>query len=756
MPKDTNVLPIFEKGVIALGEIPKFVYEGNLQTELGQNLTAAEARWMLEIMLAIRYFEDVIVRLKNNVYTPYEGFNFTGATHLSIGQEAVAVGTMAALRPDDYITSTHRGHGHSIAKGAYALLGRDKAGLCEFLGLKDSPEDRDTLLDRALQLHFQKTFAELFGKEEGYCRGRGGGMHIAEFNTGHLGANAIVGGSLGIATGAAIACEKLKNGKIVACLAGDGAANNGIWHESLNMASMSQFKNGTPVIYIIENNQYGMTGQQVGEVTGIDYLGRRGCAYKLNNMHAEIVNGMDVLAVWDAVKRAADRCRHSQGPVLLDCLTYRYMGHSLSDKRTSYRTKEEEEAWLALDPLKTFPLQMQAAGLMTAEEIEATEKRIQQRMVEAAEVAARWTDPDPATIYEGLFSETTSEQVPAEFQNPPVLKKPRQYRRDSEGKILYRHAVCEALIEEMQRDRRVICFGEDIADYGGAFQVTVGLLEAFGRDRVFNTAISEAAICGAATGAAMVGLRPVAEIMYIDFILQAMDQVGNQAAKTRYMFGGKATIPMVIRTTVGGGKGYAGQHSQSLEAVVAHFPGLKVVAPGTAYDAKGLLKSSIRDDNPVIFIEHQLLYTERDVVPEEEYTIPLGVARIHREGADVTVVAYSYMLLHALTASERAAEEGISVEVVDPRTLVPLDVETLVASARKTGRVVLVNQAPSIGCYSEHIAFEIQKAAFSDLKAPMQLVAAHNVPPPMSQTLETEHLPSPEKVLAAIRRVMQG
>ena len=756
MPKDTNILPVFEKGVIPLGQVPKFTYEGHLQAELGSRLTAAEARWLLEIMFAIRYFEDVIVRLKNNVYTPYEGFSFTGATHLSIGQEGVAVGTMAALRPDDYITSTHRGHGHSIAKGAYALLGRNKAGLCQFLEVDDSDEDEDTLREQALQLHYQKTFAELFGKEEGYCRGRGGGMHIADFNTGHLGANAIVGGSLGIATGAAVACEKMRNGHVVACLAGDGAANNGIWHESLNMASMAQFENGTPVIYIIENNQYGMTGQQAGEVTGIDYLGRRGSAYKFNNMHAEMVNGMDVLAVWDAVGRAAERCRNHQGPVLLDCLTYRYLGHSLSDKRTSYRTKKEEEAWLEVDPLKTFKEQLQTAGLMTAEDIETAEEQARQRMVEAAEVAAHWTDPDPATIYEGLFSDTTAEEVPAEFQNPPILKKPRQYRRDSEGRILYRHAVCEALIEEMQRDSRVLCFGEDIADYGGAFQVTVGLLDAFGRDRVFNTAISESAICGAATGAAMVGLRPVAEIMYIDFILQAMDQLANQAAKTRYMFGGKATIPMVVRTTVGGGKGYAGQHSQSLEAVVAHFPGLKVVAPSTAYDAKGLLKSSIRDDNPVFFIEHQLLYTERDAVPAEDFTVPLGVARTHREGADVTVIAYSYMLLHALAAAEQAAAEGISVEVVDPRTLIPLDVEALVASARKTGRVVLVNQAPSIGCFSEHIAFEIQQAAFSDLKAPMQLVAAHNVPPPMAQTLETEHLPSPEKILAAIRRVMQG
>jgi len=754
MAKEIDVLPTFEKGTIPLGEIPKFSYDRTLKDELGHRLTEAECRTMLEIMLAIRHFEELIIALKDGSYAPYEGFAFTGATHLSIGQEGVAVGVMSALRPDDYITSTHRGHGHSIAKGAYAVLAMDQPALCRFLGLEDSEEDEETLRSQALQWHYHRMMAELFGKEDGYCRGRGGSMHIADFNVGHLGANAIVGGSLGIGTGAAIACQKLGLGRIVACIAGDGAANNGIWHESLNMAAMSQFENGTPIIYVIENNQYGMTGQQVGEVTGIDYLARRGAAYNRANLHAEVVNGMSVLAVWDAVKRAAEKARNGQGPVLLDCLTYRFMGHSLSDQRTSYRSKQEEEAWRALDPVKTFEADLVTAGVMTEEEVAACEAEARERMRRAAETAARAADPDPATIYEGLLADTTSDEVPPEFQEVTIYRKPRAYRRDSEGAILYRHAVCEALIEELQRDRRVIVYGEDVADYGGAFQVTVGLLDTFGRDRVFNTAISESAIVGSAVGASMVGLRPVVEIMYIDFILQAMDQVGNQAAKTRYMFGGKATLPLVIRTTIGGGKGYAGQHSQSLEAVVTHFPGLKVVAPGTAYDVKGLLKTSIRDDNPVIFIEHQLLYTEKGVVPEEEYTIPLGVARVHREGTDVTVVAYSYLLKRALEAAEQAAEKGISVEVIDPRTLIPLDVDALVASAQKTGRVILLNQAPEIGCFAEHIAYQIQLHAFEDLKKPLKIVAAHNIPAPMAQPLEAENFPSSAKVLAAIEQMV--
>jgi pyruvate/2-oxoglutarate/acetoin dehydrogenase E1 component len=277
------------------------------------------------------------------------------------------------------------------------------------------------------------------------------------------------------------------------------------------------------------------------------------------------------------------------------------------------------------------------------------------------------------------------------------------------------------------------------------------LFDIFGRKRVFNTAISEAAICGAGAGMAMAGMRPVVELMYIDFILMAMDQVGNQCAKARYMFGGKATVPMVIRTSVGGGKGYAGQHSQSLEAVVTMIPGLKVVAPSTAYDVKGLLKAAIRDDNPVVFIEHQNLYVEKGEVPEEEYTIPLGVGSIRREGTDVTLVAYSAMMLVAEKAAELAADEGLSVELVDPRTLIPLDEELLVSSVKKTRRALLLSQAPATGCYAEHIGHVIQTRCFGDLLAPVRIVAAYDVPPPMAQSLETENLPSPEKVLGALR-----
>ncbi|RKY02374.1 MAG: alpha-ketoacid dehydrogenase subunit beta [Spirochaetes bacterium] len=310
-------------------------------------------------------------------------------------------------------------------------------------------------------------------------------------------------------------------------------------------------------------------------------------------------------------------------------------------------------------------------------------------------------------------------------------------------------------MEEMVRDNRVVLYGEDVAEYGGAFQATAGLFDIFGRRRVFNAPISEAAIIGTGLGAAMTGLRPVVEIMYIDFMLMAGDQLGNQVAKTKYMFGGKAKIPLVIRTTIGGGRGYAGQHSQSLEAFPAQFPGLKVAIPFSAYDVKGLLKTAIRDDNPVVFIEHQHLYIEKDVVPEDEYTIPFGKGVVRKEGKDITLISYSYQLKATLEAAELVEkEDGVSIEVIDPRTLVPLDEELIVNSVNKTGRAMVVIQAPGRVSFGEHIINIIQAGCLNSLKAPVRQVAAHLVPPPMAQPLERENIPSVEKIAKNIREVL--
>jgi pyruvate/2-oxoglutarate/acetoin dehydrogenase E1 component len=320
--------------------------------------------------------------------------------------------------------------------------------------------------------------------------------------------------------------------------------------------------------------------------------------------------------------------------------------------------------------------------------------------------------------------------------------------------ITYRQALQEALREEMRRDESVFLLGEDIAEFGGSYKVTAGLLDEFGPERVRNTPISEAAIVGAALGAALVGMRPVAELMYVDFSAIAMDQIVNQVAKVRYMFGGKAKASLVIRTQGGAGRSSAAQHAQSLEAWFVHIPGLKVVQPSTPYDAKGLLKSAIRDDNPVMFLEHKLLYPVQGPVPEEEYLIPLGQADIKRAGGDVTVVATSRMVHRALAAAEKLASEGVEVEVIDPRTLNPLDEETILTSVRKTQRLVVVYEAYERCGIGAEIAALVASKAIDYLDAPIERVAALNTPVPFSPKLENYVIPNEERIIAGIKRAL--
>ncbi len=754
----SNRPPNFKPATINCGTIAAYRYRKNLKAEIeAGNLTKARAIEMLEDMLTIREFEEMIVKLRSGAYEPCKGYDYRGPTHVSIGQEATSVGACFGIAPDDYITSTHRGHGDSIAKGCVAIRAMPTEQLRQRLGTSDTNIPKSELVEAALEDHVYKTIAELFGKEDGYCKGRGGGMHIADFTVGHLGANAIVGGGVPIATGAAMAARYLQEKRVVCCFAGDGAYSNGVVLESLNWAAQSQFTNhlagdhkfGIPIIFLIVNNHYGMTGRADDEVTGVACLARRGAGFAENNMHAEVVNGMNALAVMEAVKRAADLCRKGKGPVLLELNTYRYYGHSLSDPRFEYRTKDEEASWKAVDPIEQFEREMLNAKAITPKALEALKEKVRARNARAAAKAASAADPNPADVIAFMYTDTRADTVPERFAKTKIVKAPPEIKRQ-DGKLTYKDAIKEALYEEMLRDSRVIFYGEDVADYGGAFKVTKGLLEAFGRERVFNTPISEAAICGTAVGAAMAGLRPVVELMYMDFALMASDQISNQAAKWHYMSGAKAEIPLVYRVSVGGGKGYGGQHSQTLESVFAHIPGLYVVYPSTPYDAKGLLKAAIRDNNPVMYVESQLLYGIKGDVPEGDYLVPLGVADIKREGKDLTIIAWGPAVPDALKASERlAAEKKLSVEVVDIRSLVPLDLETILASVRKTGKCVVASQAISIGSYTGEIASVIMEKAFDYLDAPVMRVGAKNGIAPQSHVLEAAFLPNANDIFNA-------
>jgi pyruvate/2-oxoglutarate/acetoin dehydrogenase E1 component len=323
--------------------------------------------------------------------------------------------------------------------------------------------------------------------------------------------------------------------------------------------------------------------------------------------------------------------------------------------------------------------------------------------------------------------------------------------------ITYRDALREALREEMRRDERVFLMGEDIADpFGSAYKVTLGLSPEFGLERVRQTPISELGFVGAGVGAALTGMRPVVELMYIDFSTLAMDQIVNQAAKIRYMSGGQAKVPLVIRTQGGMGRSSAAHHAQSLEAWFVHVPGLLVAMPSTPYDAKGLLKTAIRLDDPVIFIEHKLLYNTEGPVPEEEYTIPFGVADVKREGTDCTVVATSRTVLMALKAAEILEKEGISVEVVDPRTLFPLDIETIVQSVKKTSRLVVAHEAPERCGFGAEVVAQIAEKAFAYLDAPIQRVCGPSVPAPFARHLENSIIVDEQKIADRVRRLVRG
>lgn len=746
-----------------LGSIKGFTYAGDLGSELAAGtIDKAAAVGLLDDMLAIREMEEMIVRLRSGGgYEPLEGYDYRGPTHVSIGQEASAVGASSVLRITDNVTSSHRGHGDAIAKGFSALR---QMSLEQLRARTNGRVDgtREELLDAALEEHLYKVIAELFGKDEGYSRGRGGGMHIGDFSTGNLGANAIVGGSVPIATGAAMAHRYEHDDSVVCCFAGDGAYANGVVLESLNWAAQHQWTNhlagdrpyGLPVIFFIQNNHYGMTHRTDEEVMGVAHLARRAAGFATNNMHAEVVNGMDVLAVRDAVTRAAALCRAGQGPVLIEASTYRYYGHSLSDPRNEYRTREEESAWKAVDPIDKLKGQLVETGIASGDEVAAIEAGSRERNARAAKRAAAATDPDPATLLDLLYTDGTSDVVPATHAEHPLIAEPPVSKVDAEGRILYRDAIRDALSEEMRRDSRVIFYGEDVADYGGAFKMTKGLLEAFGRDRVFNTPISEAAICGTAVGAAIAGLRPVVELMYMDFALMSSDQIANQAAKWHYMSGGQVEVPLVIRCSVGAGKGYGGQHSQSLESLFTHTPGLWVVYPSTAEDAKGLLKSAIRTNNPVVFVESQALYATRGVVPEADYTVEIGKARVVRDGTDATIVAWGPAVADALVAADRlAAEQGLSAEVIDLRSLVPLDMDTVLASVRKTGHVVVAAQAVLTGGFVNEVVARIQAEAFDELDGPIGRIGAAPGISPQAESLEKAFLPTPADIAAAVAAI---
>jgi len=641
-------------------------------------------------MVRIRRFDEKTTEL-------FSAGLVKGTAHSYVGEEAVAAGACANLREGDYIVGTHRGHGHCIAKGAR--------------------------VDRMM--------AELMGRADGYCRGLGGSMHIAALDLNILGCNGIVAAGLPIGTGAALAAKLRKTDNVVVAFFGDGGANQGVVHEALNLAAVWKL----PAIYLCENNQYALS-TATGRTTAGDSIAARAAAYGIPGVR---VDGNDVLAVYETVRTAVARARRGEGPTLVEAVTYRWGGHSMRANLPEYRTKEEEREWMERDPVARLGSHLVDGKRATPVRLKELEESVELELDRAVEFAKSSPEPTVELMEASVYA-------PHAEVSEPATRAGRE--------LTMAEALNEALQSEMQRDERVFVMGEDVGLIGGIFGVTRGLRERFGEDRVRDTPISEATFVGAGVGAAIAGLRPVVEIQIFDFVALTMDQLVNQAAKFRYMLGGRPTVPLVIRGPQGGGIRLAAQHSQSLEAWFVHVPGLVVVAPATPYDAKGLLVSAIRDDNPVIFLEHKALYATKGAVPEAPYAIPLGKADVKRAGTDVTLVATQAMVSRALAAAGDLEKDGVSVEVIDPRTLVPLDEATILASVARTGRLVIAHEAVKRGGWGAELAALVAERVLDVLDAPIVRVAARNVPMPYNDSLERATIPSQQDIAAALRGVV--
>ena len=647
----------------------------------------------LAMMVRIRSFEDRVQR-------EFARGEMPGFVHTYHGAEAIAAGVCAHLTDADLITSTHRGHGHCIAKG------------CDLDGM----------------------VAELYGRETGLCAGRGGSMHIADFSRGMLGANAIVGGGISLATGAALAADVLGDGRVAVAFFGDGAANQGIFHESLNLAAIWRL----PVIFVCENNGWAES-TPASYSTSVADISARAAAYGIPGVTAA---GEDYESAHRAAGEAVHRARAGEGPTLLEVKVARIRGHYIGDHQ-QYRPRDERQEARGRDPVVLLAERL-------GEDLAPYRAAVAAEIDAAFETGPQGDWPEPATVERDVLAPDPAGPQPAAAAPP------------AEREITFLEAVNEGLNQAMAADDAVIVLGEDIAGgaglggrhegaMGGTFGATRGLLGTFGPARVRDTPISEAGFVGAATGAALAGLRPVVDMMWASFVPYCFDQVFNQAAKMRYMFGGQATVPLVLRMAVGAGLRAAGQHSDTLYPVFASVPGLKVVAPSTPADAKGLLLRAIADDNPVMFLEHMGLYRTKGPVAPEPYEIALGQAACLRSGDDVSLVAVGECTLRALTAAEELAGEGISAEVIDVRTIAPLDAETICASVGRTGRAVVVEESPRRCGLAAEIAAVITENTFASLSHPVARVTAANSPVPFSPPLEDAWLPSAADIVAAVR-----
>jgi 2-oxoisovalerate dehydrogenase E1 component len=683
----------------------------------------------------------LLMRLAREWDLRFENLFRTGAVrkwYSSVGNEGLTVAAGSALERGDALSTLHRDVGAILAH--YLDLPRL---LPDLLPPRSGPDPRG---DPAHYLH--RLACQMMGKAEGFSEGYERSYHFGELDEErailHVGMISHLGAMIPVAAGLAWGLRLRGTDRVALGFIGEGGTSTGDFHEALNMAGVMRL----PLVLVIENNHYAFSTpsrEQYACRSLVERAGGYGIA-------GEAVDGGDPEEVWRVVRRAAARARRGEGPTLIEADLVRLRGHSAGDDSMEVVPAEEMDRFRRDEPLARFEKSLQARGLLGPGEAAAIGKRLRDLLIQVTDRARAAADPRPAP--RAIYATAVSPRAAPPGPSPPPRAggRERANPREETENPTYLEAIARALREEMRSDSRVVLLGQDIAEFGGAFKVTRGFVEEFGRDRVLNTPIAESGTIGIACGAALLGRRPVVEMQFADFITCGFNQVVNVAAKMFYRW--RAPVPLVIRCPCGGGAGAGPFHSQNPEAWFLHVPGLKVVAPAFPADALGLLKSAIRDLDPVLFLEHKQLYRRiREPLPAGELLVELGAARVVREGDQVSVIAYGAPVHHALAAAGKLAEEGISVEVIDLRTLAPLDEETVLASVKKTGKALVVHEAPLTGGFGAEIAARIAERGFQSLDGPVVRLGYPDTPVPYHPLLEAASLPDERRIAEAVREL---
>ena len=819
MPKSILVNPneVRKPQILKIKDIPVNQYKSDFKKEA--QLYGEER--LLRIwydMAVIREFESMLNEFKTKGTWNGIEYNHKGPAHLSMGQEASAVGQSVNLSTDDYIFGSHRSHGEILAKCFSSLwqLSQDAEGEKKLQTIMKSFLNGETLTmaekvpyqslrDLAENFVLYGTLAEIFARKAGFNRGMGGSMHAFFTPFGSMPNNAIVGGSGDIAVGAALYKRINARPGIVIANIGDASMGCGPVWEGMVFSAMDQYhtlwpQNGKkipgtastgapPILFNFFNNFYGMGGQTAGETMGYGIMARVGAGVNAENMHAERVDGYNPLAVAEATSRKKAILLEGKGPALLDTITYRISGHSPSDA-SSYRTPEELKLWQEDDSIEAYGAYLIENNAASKGGLQALRETIRRKLSLIVKLAVddSLSPRESGTFIESvMFSNGKAEKfgdnalstgpqgevsrvsglLQDETENPRVkaIAGKSRYGFDAEGKPVsknkafqYRDGLFEAMLHRFAIDPSMAAWGEENRDWGGAFAVYRGLTELLPYHRLFNSPISEGAIVGAGVGYALSGGRAVVELMYCDFMGRAGDEIFNQVSKWQAMSAGLLKMPLVVRVSVG--NKYGAQHSQDWSAITAHIPGLKSYFPATPYDAKGMLNLALRGTDPVIFYESQLLYDiseqfEKNGVPEAYYEIPEGEPVVRKQGKDISIATLGATLYKAVEAAEKLEKSfGLSAEIIDLRFINPLNYEKIIESVKKTGKILLTSDAAERGSFLHTVASNIQAFAFDYLDAPVAVLGSRNWITPAAE-MEELYFPQTDWIIDTIHeRIM--